>query len=98
MALPTMRRILGDEKAFAYFEGTLKDSKERHPFLGKSYPESAAGFATRFAEGAVGKSGRKISVKGLYRQSGRVSSISTDPNVKLRDTNRQPPTSSARQS
>jgi hypothetical protein len=52
-------------KAFAYFEGTLKDSKERHPFLGKSYPESAAGFATRFAVGAVGKSERKISVKGL---------------------------------
>ena len=34
MALPTMRRILGDEKAFAYFEGALKDSRERHPFLG----------------------------------------------------------------
>ena len=70
MALPTMRRIFGDEKAFAYFEGTLKDSKERHPFLGKSYPESAAGFATKFAEGAVGKSGRKISVKGLQAMGG----------------------------
>ena len=65
MALPTMRRILGDVKAFAYFEGALKDSRERHPFLGKSYPDSAAGFATKYAEGAVGKSGRKIAVKRL---------------------------------
>jgi hypothetical protein len=65
MALPTMRGILGDEKAFAYFEGSLKESREQHPFLGRSYPESAASFAAKFAEGAIGKSGRKISVKGL---------------------------------
>jgi hypothetical protein len=44
MALPTLRRILGDEKAFAYFEGSLKKSREQHPFLGRSYPESAASF------------------------------------------------------
>ena len=65
MALPTMRGILGDEKAFAYFEGSLKESREQHPCLRKSYPESAASFAAKFAEGAIGKSGRKISVKGL---------------------------------
>ncbi len=29
-------------------------------FLGRSYPESAASFAAKFAEGAIGKSGRKI--------------------------------------
>ena len=40
MALPTMRGILGDEKAFAYFEGSLKESREQHPFLGRSYPGS----------------------------------------------------------
>ncbi len=33
--------------------------------MGRSYPESAASFAAKFAEGAIGKSGRKISVKGL---------------------------------
>ena len=55
MALPTMRGILGDEKAFAYFEGSLKESREQHPFLGRSYPESAASFAAKFAEGAIGK-------------------------------------------
>jgi hypothetical protein len=65
MALPTMRGILGDEKAFAYFEGSIKESREQHPFLGRSYPESAASFAAKFAEGAIGKSGRNISVKGL---------------------------------
>jgi hypothetical protein len=63
--IPTMRGILGDEKAFAYFEGSLKESREQHPFLGRSYPESAASFAAKFAEGAIGKSGKKISVKGL---------------------------------
>ncbi len=48
-----------------YFEGSLKESREQHPFLGRSYPESAASFAAKFAEGAIGKSERKISVKGL---------------------------------
>ena len=66
MALPTMRGIHGGREGFrAYFEGSLKESREQHPFLGRSYPESAASFATKFAEGAIGKSGRKISVKGL---------------------------------
>jgi hypothetical protein len=78
MALPTMRGILGDEKAFAYFEGSLmiKESREQHPFLGRSYPESAASFAAKFAEGAIGKSGRKISVKDL--QLGKVGGYPVD--------------------
>jgi hypothetical protein len=98
MALPTMRGILGDEKAFAYFEGSLKESRVQHPFLGRSYPESAASFAAKFTEGAMGKSGRKISVKGLQAKWAGISYISKDPKFELRDTNMQPQMNSARQS
>ena len=65
MALPTMRRITGDSKAFGYFEGTLAASREKHTYLKKSLPESTSAFAEKYAEGAVGKSGRKIKVNGL---------------------------------
>ncbi len=64
-ALPTVKAILGEAKAFAYFEPSLKESREKYPCLRKSYPESAAIFAAKFAEGATGKSGRKVSIKGL---------------------------------
>jgi len=64
-ALPTVKAILGEAKAFAYFEPSLKEAREKHPCLRKSYPESAAIFAAKFAEGATGKSGRKVSMKGL---------------------------------
>ncbi len=55
-----MRRTAGDDKAFDYFEGALKAS-----YLKKSLPESALSFAAKYAEGATGKSGRKIKVNGL---------------------------------
>jgi len=64
-ALPTVKAILGEAKAFAYFEPSLKEAREKHPCLRKSYPESASSFAAKFAEGATGKSGRKVSMKGL---------------------------------
>jgi hypothetical protein len=57
--------------------------------LGRSYPESAASFAAKFAEGAIGKSGRKISVKGLQAKWARVSYISKDPKFELRDTKKR---------
>jgi hypothetical protein len=53
MALATMRRIAGDDKAFGYFEGALKASKEKHTYLKKSLPESASAFAAKYAEGAM---------------------------------------------
>ena len=65
MALATMRRIAGDDKAFDYFEGALKASREKHTYLKKSLPESASAFAAKYAEGAMGKSGKKIKVNGL---------------------------------
>ena len=65
MALATMRRIAGDDKAFGYFEGALKAFREKHTYLKKSLPESASAFAAKYAEGAMGKSGRKIKVNGL---------------------------------
>jgi hypothetical protein len=65
MALATMRRIAGDDKAFGHFEGALKASREKHTYLKKSPPESASAFAAKYAEGAMGKSGRKIKVNGL---------------------------------
>ena len=60
-----MRRITGDNKAFGYFEGALSASREKHTYLKKSLPESTSAFAEKYAEGAVGKSGRKIKVNGL---------------------------------
>ena len=60
-----MRRITSDSKAFGYFEGTLAASREKHTYLKKSLPESTSAFAEKYAEGAVGKSGRKIKVNGL---------------------------------
>ncbi len=37
----------------------------KHTYLKKSLPESASVFAAKKAEGAVGKSGRKIKLNGL---------------------------------
>jgi hypothetical protein len=67
MALPTTRGIYWGMIRLSHTSRALskKPGREQHPFLGRSYPESAASFAAKFAEGAIGKSGRKISVKGL---------------------------------
>ncbi len=39
------RIVIGDDKAFGYIEGALKDSREGRAYLKKSFPESAAIFA-----------------------------------------------------
>jgi hypothetical protein len=94
MALPTMRGILGDEKAFAYyFEGSLKESREQHPFLGMSYPDRVGRKLRRQVRGGDHRKVRKedIGERPTNRQSGRVSYISKDPKFELRDTKRQPP-------
>ena len=65
MALQTVRRIVGNDKAFDYFEGALKESREGHTYLKKSLLKSASDFAAKYEEGAVGKSGKKLWVNGL---------------------------------
>ncbi len=65
MALPTMRRIVGDDRAFNYFERVLRESREGHNHLKKSLPVSTSEFANKYVEGAVRKSGEKIRVNDL---------------------------------
>ena len=65
ISLPTMRRIVGDDDAYKYFEDTLRDVREKHTYLNRSIPDSAAAFATKYVDGAVGQSGRRIKVNGL---------------------------------
>jgi hypothetical protein len=65
MAIPTIRKIVGDEAACKYFEQALVDLRERHPYLNRSIPESTEAFANKYVEGAVGRSGKKIRVNGL---------------------------------
>ena len=60
-----MRRIVGDDDAYKYFEDTLRDVREKHTYLNRSIPDSAAAFATKYVDGAVGQSGRRIKVNGL---------------------------------
>jgi hypothetical protein len=40
MALPTMRKIVGDDGAYKYFEDTLRDVRVKHTYLNRSIPES----------------------------------------------------------
>jgi hypothetical protein len=67
MALPTIRNIVGDDIAYKYFEDrpTLRDVRVKHTYLNKSIPESTVAFATKYVDGAVGRSGEKIKVNGL---------------------------------
>jgi len=65
MALPTMRKIVGDDIAYKYFEDTLRDVRVKHTYLNRSIPESTVAFATKYVDGAVGRSGKKIKVNGL---------------------------------
>ena len=65
ISLPTMRRIVGDDDAYKYFEDTLRDVREKHTYLNRSIPESTVAFATKYVDGAVGQSGRRIKVNGL---------------------------------
>jgi hypothetical protein len=65
MALPTMQKIVGDDDAYKYFEDTLRDVRVKHTYLNRSIPESIIAFATKYVDGAVGRSGKKIRVDGL---------------------------------
>ncbi len=44
MALPTMRKIVGDDTAFMYFEEVLGDLRKSHPYMNRSISESTAAF------------------------------------------------------
>jgi hypothetical protein len=66
MALPTMRKIVGDDIAYKYFEDTLRDVRAKYrAYLNRSIPKSTVAFATKYVDGAVGRSGKKIKVNGL---------------------------------
>ena len=72
-----MRGILGDEKAFAYFARALSKNPGSNilSWEGFNYPESAASFAAKFAEGAIGKSCRKEDIGD--RPTGKVGGYPT---------------------
>ncbi len=65
ISLPTMRKMMGNDDAYKYFEDTLRDVREQHTYLNRSIPESTVAFATKYVDGAVGRSGKKIKVNGL---------------------------------
>ena len=59
MALPTMRKIVGDDIAYKYFEDTLRDVRVKHTYLNRSIPESTVAFATKYVDGAVARTIRE---------------------------------------
>ena len=57
MALATMRRIAGDDKAFDYFEGALMASREKHMHI---LEKVSPGVSVSFRRKIRGRSGGKI--------------------------------------
>jgi hypothetical protein len=52
-------------RLYKYFEDTLRDVRVKHTYLNRSIPESTVAFATKYVDGAVGQSGKKIRVNRL---------------------------------
>ena len=85
-----MRKIVGDDTAFMYFEQVLGDLRKSHPYMNRSIPESTAAFANKYVEGAIGRSGKKIRVNGLqskwaqilnkHRSKSRIEQFEKDTN------------------